>query len=145
MRGIQDIRDYALVFEREETPIQLLTDSEGQLRTGEERVYFSNQKEIPLRNGLFPKNICLTGLKSEYIDIRERSSGRYIRVHIGGFKNVLLWSKPGNIHFICIEPWTGLADEENSRQRLELKRDIDILKPGDSYEKDLQIEFGGAR
>ncbi|MEQ2427148.1 hypothetical protein DXC92_08670 [Clostridiales bacterium TF09-2AC] len=143
--GSQDIGDYALIFEREETPIQLISDDQGQLRTGEERIYFTACKEIPLKNGMFPKNVCLTGLKSEYIDITDRSSGRYIRVHIGGFKNLLLWSKPGDIHFICIEPWTGLADDEQSRQRLELKRDIQILKPGESYEKDLLIELGGAR
>lgn len=145
VRGSQNIEDYALVFEREETPIQLLSDKEGQLRTGEEKIYFTNQKEIPLKNGMFPKNFCLTGLKSDYIDIKEKTTGRYIRVYIKGFKNVLFWSKPGDIRFICIEPWTGLADDENSRQRLELKRDIDILEPGKQYEKDLVIEFGGAR
>lgn len=145
VRGNQNIKDYALVFEQEETPVQLLSDEQGQLRTGEEKIYFTNQKEIPLENGMFPKNFCLTGLKSEYIDIKEKVSGRYIRIHIGGFKNVLFWSKPGDIHFICIEPWTGLADDENSMQRLELKRDIEILKPKESCERDLVIEFGGAR
>lgn len=145
VRGSRNIEDYALVFEQEETPTQLLSDDQGQLRTGEERIYFTDQKEIPLKNGMFPKNVCLTGLESEYVDIMEKTSGRYIRIHIGGFKNVLLWSKPGDIHFICIEPWTGLADDENSRHRLELKRDIEILRPGETYEKDLRIEFGGAR
>lgn len=138
----RDISDYELVFEKEETPIQLVSDENGQLRTGEERVLFEKKRRIPLKDGMFPKNYCVTGLVSQYVDILEKPTGRYIRVHIGGFPNEIFWSKPGKIHFLCIEPWTGLADDENSDYRLEHKRDIQILEPGGCYEKELRIEFG---
>lgn len=136
------IDDYALRFEQSESPIQLITDSEGQLRTGEQRVWMDDVSTIPLNDHFFPKNFCLTNLRSRYVDILERPTGRYVRVYFKPYHNLVLWSKPERVHFVCIESWTGLADDVNSNYRLQDKRDIQILAPGETFSIDMVTEIG---
>ena len=135
--------DYEIRFEQRETPIQLESEDDGQLRTGKETIRFRDQNVMPLSDGMFPKNFCLTGLKSKYLDLVEKPTGRFIRVSIDGFQNVVFWSKPGKLHFLCVEPWTGCPDSVDSTFDLWEKRDIQTLEPGAEYAADSSVSIGG--
>ena len=52
-------------------------------------------------------SICFTNLRSDWLQLEERKTGRYLRVYTQGFPYVLLWSRPGIPGWVCIEPWTG--------------------------------------
>ena len=43
------------------------------------------------------------------------------------FQYLGVWSKPNLAPFVCIEPWFGIADEENSNQNIEDKRGVQVL------------------
>lgn len=134
--------DYCVRFEKEETPTQLISDEQGQLRTGETRTFFENQNQISLNDVLFGKNFCLTDIRSEYIDLLEKPSGRFIRLHVKDFPYFVFWSKPGKMRFLCIEPWTGCADREDSTYHLWEKEGILSLKSGEETCRELVIELG---
>lgn len=134
--------DYCIRFERKESPTQLISDEEGQLRTGETRTYLNEEDVIPLHDALFGKNFCLTDISSEYIDLLEKKTGRYIRLHVKEFPYFVFWSKPGKMRFLCIEPWTGLGDVEESTYHLWEKDGILKLLPGMEERHVLAIEFG---
>lgn len=136
-----DTENYCVRFEKEETPVQLISDEQGQLRTGERKVFFENQREIPLSDTMFGKNFCLTGLKSDCIDLLERMSGRYIRLYVKEFPYFVFWSKPGKMRFLCIEPWTGIADREDSSYHLWEKEGILKLDPRKEEKFSLVMEF----
>ena len=140
-----ETEDYGIRFEKPETPTQLHSDEEGQLRTGETAVYFENQDSFPLTDTLFGKNFCLTDVESTYIDLLEKPTGRYIRLYRKEFPYTVFWSKPGKMRFMCIEPWSGLGDRENSTYHLRDKDGILKLLPGEAADHLLRMEFGKDR
>ncbi len=137
--------DYGIRFEKPETPCQLHSDEEGQLRTGERTVYFKDQDNFLLTDTLFGKNFCLTDLKSAYVGLLEKPSGRYIRLYRENFPYTVFWSKPGKMRFMCIEPWSGLGDKTDSTYHLRDKDGILTLKPKETAVHLLRMEFGKDR
>jgi galactose mutarotase-like enzyme len=136
-----DITDYDLSFEYAESPVRHITN-DSNLRTGETTGFFPGKKNIPLSHDFFPSSFCLSGLRSRYIQLEERSSGRYLRVYITGFPYVVLWSQPDRVPYVCIEPWHGLPDKYDSSQILGKKEGIQLLQPGSSFSCTQQIECG---
>lgn len=136
---------YSIRFEKAESPVQLISDEEGQLRTGETRVYFDNKSGFDLSDTLFGKNFCLTGLRSAYVDLLEKSTGRYIRLYREAFPYMVFWSKPGKMRFLCMEPWSGLGDRQDSTYHLWEKDGILKLQPGEEAFHSLRMEFGKDR
>ena len=47
-----------------------------------------------------------------------------------GFTQLGLWTKPGQMPFLCIEPMNGIADYENSDKVLMHKPDVIRLQSG---------------
>lgn len=135
-----NIEDYHLKFEKCESPICHPINDYGVL-TGEKFIFNNNSNVIPLSHNSFPTSFCLSGLRSDFIQLEEIPSGRYIRVYIKGFPYLNLWSKPNEIHFICIEPWYGLPDLVNSTQSLLNKNGIQLLQPGNTFQCVQRIEF----
>ena len=63
---------------------------------------------LPLTPGLFDKgSLCLPSLRSAWVRLEERDTGRYLQVEPEGAPYLLLWSQPGIPGFLCIEPWSG--------------------------------------
>ena len=52
-------------------------------------------------------SICFPNLRSEWLQVEEKDTGKYLRIDTAGYPFVLLWSKPGIPGFVCIEPWQG--------------------------------------
>ncbi len=135
------VEDYSIVFEKEESPVELKCNEEG-LLNGKEEVYMKNRRTIDVHEGLFPSSFILSGLKSEYVSIVEKDSGREIKVGIKDFPYVVFWSKPKKIHFICVEPWYGLPDAADTQGSFETKPGILTLSPGQRFSCQMTIEIG---
>ncbi len=70
-------------------------------------------------------------LKTDYIAIG-CGDGIFTKVEFSGFKYVVLWAPKGNDSpFACIEPWDGLADFLNHNKKIEDKKGINFLSPGE--------------
>ena len=71
--------------------------------------------EAPGGTDLFPldhhsfdnDSICFPGLRSRYLQVEEKGTGRYLRVETENWPYVLIWSALGVPDFVCIESWTG--------------------------------------
>lgn len=135
------IEDYSLIFEKKETPVEIICNEKG-LLSGEKRVYFHDEDNIKLHNKMFPSSFILSQLKSDYISLVENSTGTYVRIYIGDFPYVVLWSTNDNIKFICIEPWYGLPDACNSDGQFNKKHGIQKLGIGESFSCKQTIEIG---
>ncbi len=134
------IEDYSIVFEKEETPVELLSNSEG-LLSGEQRVYFDKKNIIKLNNKLFQSSFILSQLRSDYVSIIENSTGRNVKVNIKDFEYVVLWSMPDNVKFICIEPWHGLPDMYNTDGQFDKKPGIQKINAGEHFACTQTIEI----
>jgi len=126
--------DYQFRFEKKESAVRVIC-KEG-LTTGEEVPIFTNQDIVPLEAGMFDDDsICLKGLKSKWVQLEEKATGKALRHEIWQFGRVVLWTKPNFPGFICIEPWDNQPGLNHGDTAHDLMRQpcVKILEPGELY------------
>lgn len=135
------IKDYNIVFDRVETPREILCNNAG-LLSGEEKFYFKSQRTILLHHELFTNgSFILTDLKSDYVSVVEKDTGKAICVGIKDFPYTVFWSTPNEMKFLCIEPWYGLPDMHNTDGDFKKKPGILKLTSGDAFSCQQTIEI----
>lgn len=133
-------RDYELRFDNPESPICLATD--GGLISGEHYWLGSNLRAIEVDEHLFDNDShCMIGLSSHTLGLYEKDSGRGVVCGIRNFPYVLIWSKPGEPKFICIEPWNSLPSPAKGGTDWFEKPAAAILEPGESWDTTLSMSF----
>lgn len=134
--------DYVLRFDVPESPVVIETGEDDGLVTGETRVFFQNETDIPLSDGMFDHDsTCFSRLRSKTFALVEKDSGRRVSVNIEGFPYVLMWSAKGPIRYVCIEPWHGLPDSRTASGVWTEKPDTVHLAPGQNWSCDLAMTF----
>lgn len=124
--------DYQFRFQRAEEALEAVCD--GGFRTGALRPVFTGQSVVPVRREMFDHDsILLTGLTSQWVQLEERETGRYLRMDIEGYPDVLLWSPPGIPGFLCIEPWHGSPAMVTGAHTLWDRPDAITLAPGERF------------
>jgi len=136
----EKFEDYSLFFEvTENSKRHLLSDG---LFTGKEEPIPFQGKELPLSYRYFEKDaIVMKHFNSDSILLKSRSSGLGVRVSFEGFPFLGIWTKRKGAPFLCIEPWCGLADSQNSTGEISEKEGIQKLKPGEEFNKKYKIEI----
>lgn len=134
-------RDYRIRFEKKESPIHLEHNENGNL-SGREEEFFHDSDVLTLDHRQFPQSFILTNIKSDYIQIEEIPTGRYVRMYPNGVPNLAFWSQPDRAGYVCIQPWYGAPDSCDSDYNLWHKKDIQVLKAGETGEYRQVMEAG---
>lgn len=114
----RSIQDYCIRFQRQENQ--------------------DGSDHLVLTENLFENDsICFSNLQSQWIQLEEIDTGRYLRVDITGYRYVLLWSFPGIPGWVCIEPWTGYPGPGH---QLAERPGTVLLPPGASFSRSQRIE-----
>ena len=74
-------------------------------------------------------------------DLRDKNNNKILKVEFKDFPYLGVWSKPNLAPFVCIEPWFGVADEENSNQNIEDKKGVQVLLKDDIFSCFYSIEI----
>ncbi len=120
--------------------VRILTISDTMHSHKDGPVYYI--RSIPLTPELFANDShCMTGLQSNTLGIYEKDSGRGVVCSIRNFPYCLIWSKPGEPKFVCIEPWNSLPSRESDGYELMKKPAAAILQPGESWSTTLSTAF----
>ena len=136
----QDKEDYYLEFERKENN-SIFGFSDSGLLTKEEKPLMEETKKLPLKNGMFDNDaLIFTELNSSEVSIKAKGSKGKISMNFDDFPFLGIWSKP-NANFLCIEPWDGLPDFEDSDQELTRKPGIIKLGPGSIHYASYTIQI----
>lgn len=133
--------DYEIRFSEPESPLCVNCQPYGLLHGN---LYYlgSNIREIPIDEKLFANDShCMVNLRSQTIGIYEKDTGRAVACDIADFPYTLIWSKPGQPKFVCIEPWHSLPSAENGSTQWEKKPAAAILAPGEEWSCTLSTEF----
>ena len=132
--------DYELRFDSPESPICL--EQVGGL-IGEKHYYLGkNIRSIDVDEHLFDNDShCMTGLSSRTLGLYEKDTGRGVVCAIHAFPYVLLWSKPGQPRFVCIEPWNSLPSPAGGGTDWAQKPAAAILAPGETWSTTLTTAF----
>lgn len=64
----------------------------------------------------------------------------YVTMKCEGFPSMGVWGNP-NAEFVCLEPWIGRTDDDNSTGNLEDKPDVQIAAPGETKTYTYSVEF----
>lgn len=133
--------DYELRFDSVESPICL--DQSGCGLIGKEHYWLGqNIHAIDIDEHLFDNDShCMTGLSSRTLGLYEKDTGRGVVCGIKNFPYVLIWSKPGEPKFVCIEPWNSLPSPLNGSTDWNEKPAAAILAPGEDWNTTLSISF----
>lgn len=133
--------DYELRFSDMESPLCLGTAPKG-LVNGKCYYLGANLRSLPLNEALFAEDShCMVNLRSRTLGLYEKDSGRAVVCDIGDFPYTLIWSKPGPLRFVCIEPWHSLPSPESGSVRWEEKPAAASVAPGESWSTTLATSF----
>ena len=131
--------NYYLEFDSEDAINQWLLE-EGLLSGKQKTIPLADQK-LHLNHSLFASDaIVLKNLKSQEISIRNPNHKHGIKFKFQNFPYFGIWSK-NNAEFVCLEPWNGITDSQNSIKDINQKEGIQKLAANESFSCSYSIEF----
>lgn len=126
--------DYELYFDEEENSGRWPISADGLIEK-QSLPLLQHTQVLPLNKPLFAKDaLVFKDIRSAVITLRSRQTPHGLQFARHGFPFLGIWSAPG-ADFVCIEPWCGIADAVDSTQQLEEKEGIEVLAPGQTFER----------
>ena len=128
----ETFEDYYLEFEKEAVYSSLLP-SPNVLLTKSNYPILENKKILPLNYELFKHDsIVLANIPSNRVALCSRKSTARIEIAYEDCPHLGLWTRTG-ASYICIEPWYGLPDFEDTDGQLVNKPGIISLEKSDVF------------
>lgn len=132
----KDIANYEIRFEIPEKEYFKVSNGLVDWKKAHE---FKEQK-LSVTKDLFKEDaLIFKKLKSKYIDLVDTKRSEVIRVH-ANTPYWGIWGK-GDVPFVCIEPWYGVADGMEHDKNLEEKNGIVTLGEGELFGFSYTIEM----
>ena len=137
----ENYEDYFLEFEHTENSKRHLINMENGLISDKTKPVFNNSKKIDLNHNLFNEDaLVFKDLKSKKVHLKSTKNGKILSVRYPDFTYLGIWAKPTG-DYVCIEPWLGIADNENTNKKLEEKDGILTLEAGKTFNAAYTIEI----
>ena len=133
------LSDYYLEFEKNETSQKYKLNEKG-LVLDEKANCLNNENKLQITETVFDDDaIIFQNLKSEKVTIKNSKNSKELTVEYKGFPYVAFWSK-SKAPFVCIEPWFGISDFENTNGKLKDKNGIQKLGENEKFFAKLVIK-----
>lgn len=128
----------SIEFEKNETVDRYYI--EGGLISDHKEEVLSNSRKLELSPSLFSRDaVVFKSLSSESLVLHSKFSSMKMSWHNMPYFGI--WTKPGCDQFVCLEPWSGIADNVGTSGKLLEKEGIRKLEPGANFECGFSIEF----
>lgn len=127
------LEDYYIEFnETENTETHLI--SEAGLANGKTAPSLSNTNKLTLTDNIFDADALIyKNLKSTSFTLKNTRNSRQLEVSTSDFDYLGIWSKP-KAPYVCIEPWLGITDAEDTTGKFEDKEGVLKLDAKKSFE-----------
>ena len=127
----EGIEDYDVIFPQKETLNANVLY--GNILSNQQIPIIKEQEYLPLYDKYFTVDaLVFKELKSKSATLRNRKTGKALRVDFPDDKYFLLWHKP-NSPYICLEPWSGIPDVVGSSYDITAKEGIITLNAKCEY------------
>lgn len=127
----EGVEDYDIIFPEPQT-----LDSSilcGNLISDAKLPIIKDCTVLPLYDKFFLVDaLIFRNIQTHTATLRNRKTGRSVRVEYPDMKNLLLWHKHA-APYLCIEPWNGIGDLVGSSYHIEEKADIITLDASKTY------------
>lgn len=131
------IEDYEIVFEKAEQLTGVRCNADGFLSGDGNETFIYGEKDagiIPLNANGFGNGHLFTNYSSEWVGLRNKKTGEIMSISTKGFPYTMIWQNTaGSPQFVCIEPWHGIPDCENTDHIWENKLGMNLLNPGAEF------------
>lgn len=135
----ESYEDYYLEFDKKQTLSSTVLSGTG-LLTNETFKVIENSNKLNLKADLFANDaLIFKNIESKKVSLKSKNHQHSVTVTYSDFLNLGIWAKH-KAPFVCIEPWLGIADHENSTGVLKEKEGIISLLEGDKYRASFTIE-----
>ncbi|QXP61934.1 aldose 1-epimerase family protein [Olleya sp. HaHaR_3_96] len=137
----ENYTDYSLVFETDETAQTYVLNMDNGLVTNQTKLAFDTKNSIHLRPNLFTEDaLIFKDLQSRQVALVSKTHGEILNMTFKDFNYLGIWAKP-NAPYVCIEPWLGIADAENTTQKLIEKEGIIKLPQNETFNASYSIQI----
>ena len=127
----EGIEDYDVIFPQNETLNAYVLY--GNLLSNQQLPIIKDSNVLPLYDKYFTVDaLVFKCLKSRSATLRNRKTGKAVRVDFPDADYFLLWHKP-NSPYMCLEPWSGIQDIIGSSYDITEKEGIIALESGSEY------------
>lgn len=136
----EGIDRYELVFEKPETLVNTVLSGPNTLGYRQFTV-LENSDTFELDYKYFAEDaLVFQDVKSNSVVLKSKENNRALKVTFNGFPYLLVWTKP-QAPYLCIEPWCGIADRDDSDQNFKTKQGIEKLAPHETFTRTHTIEI----
>lgn len=89
---------------------------------------------LPLTDGLFSSGVYIfENLKSKSIVLKSKLNSKSLKMDFSGFEYFGIWTIANKPKYVCLEPWMGIADFENTDCQFTTKKGIRSLQPNENF------------
>jgi galactose mutarotase-like enzyme len=135
-----DKQDYVLTFSDDETaPIRRL---EAGLMLPTPQPTPIGGKTLPLSEKLFDGDAIILDRPASHSVRFAADRGPSIEMSWDGFRELGIWSKPGGVPFLCIEPWHGFASPVEFDGEFTVKPGLMLIAPSATRSLSYRIRIG---
>ena len=129
----EGIEDYDVIFPEKETLDAYVLY--GNLLSDQRLPIIKDSNVLPLYDKYFTVDaLVFRNLKSRAATLRNRKTGRAVRVEFPDSPYFLLWHKSAS-PYICMEPWNGIQDRVGSGYDITEKEGINALPKGETFHR----------
>ncbi|WP_010231099.1 aldose 1-epimerase family protein [Gillisia marina] len=115
--------------------------SKDGLITNVSETVLQDENKIHLKKDLFDNDaLIFQNIPSKKVSLNSKHTGKILSLDYSDFENLGIWAKP-NAPYVCIEPWLGIADLEDTDQNFKTKKGINKLMPTQSFHATYTIEI----
>ncbi len=135
----EGIEDYDVIFERKET--LRAANVEGALLSREGKIVLKDGNVLPIYTKYFEVDaLVFTDMKSRFVTLRNRKTGKETSVDFNGFDYMLLWTVPG-AGYLCIEPWTSIPSYVDEGYEISAKEGMTAVEPNGHFTRTHTVYF----
>ena len=142
--------DFLVEFEKKEPLTSIICNPDGYLKAAPDdtvpvmQLYGESEPGfIPVTSSGFGNGHLFMNISSNWVGLRNKKDGSIIKIQTKGFPYCMIWQNTaGSPQFVCIEPWHGLPDAENTDHQWQNKIALNELLPGKEFvcEQNIWVE-----
>ena len=133
-----NFEEYVLAFNKDD--IFETHHLENESFNGTTTLVKTENNTFALNYAFFEKDaLVFKHLKSNEVVLKHLNKN-ILKVNYDNFPYLGIWTKK-NAPFLCIEPWCGLADNQNHNGNLEDKEGLNLLPAGEDFLRAIRIEI----
>ena len=145
--AIENVQDYEIEFEKK-TPLNSVLCMENGFLASEDgkcpvvKLYGEEKPGvIPVTEKGFGNGHLFTKVDSDWVGLRNKKDDSIVKVNVKDYPYVMIWQNGGKPEFVCIEPWFGMPDADNTNHQWMQKPGLVKLEVGKKFVSDQSISL----